>query len=280
MSVEDRPYHFEIGSVPWSRDEMIASIEEFSLLYDRRPVRDNEGGMMSPHLFALWSALRKLMPPVVIESGVWKGQGTWFIENACPQADIYCLDVTYRHLQYRSSRARYLEQDFVSVDWSGIPRERTVLFVDDHQSAYERAKSAYWMGFRHLLFEDNYTPGKGDVYSMKKVLMGAGCEPYSPYPIPLWIRRKAWRLLFGMACPRHLDVPPNLVDAVYLKEHTEVYYEFPPVFKATETRWGDPWEDRLYPTQEPLLTEVEQPYQRVFQDQATQYTWMCYLCLR
>ena len=48
--------------------------------------------MLSPHMFLMWFALKTLQPKVVIESGVWLGQGTWFVEKACPDARICCLD--------------------------------------------------------------------------------------------------------------------------------------------------------------------------------------------
>jgi len=64
--------------------------------------------------------------------------------------------------------------------------------------------------------------------------------------------------------------------------HTEnpVYYEFPPIFKAERTRWGDRWDDEHYPTPEPLLSSVEKRYQQKYKDEAVDYTWMCYAQLK
>ena len=54
------------------------------------------------HGFALWFTARKLRPPVVIESGVYHGLGTWLIRHfAGPDAHIINLDPSPR-----SQRAR------------------------------------------------------------------------------------------------------------------------------------------------------------------------------
>jgi len=63
-----------IGHVPWQREDMIEKLEEFSSLYETRPIKDNARGMLAPHMFFAWFALRALQPRAVIESGVWLGQ--------------------------------------------------------------------------------------------------------------------------------------------------------------------------------------------------------------
>ena len=257
----------------FNRDDMRGHLQEFAELYGRRPIRDNVGGMFSPHMFLFWYALKTLRPRAVIESGVWRGQGTWFMERACPDADIYCIDINWKHLVYRSERATYLSRDFERCDWNSIPKDETVAFFDDHVNAFERTKAAQRLGIRHLLFEDNYPPnGRGDVYSLKMVLMESG------YRADRSPRAIVSRLL-GHRADR--TVQPNSDDARHLREHViEHYEELPPVFKLQHTRWGDPWDDRVYPTVEPLLTRVEHPYQQLYLDEAKWYTWMCYVRLQ
>ena len=59
-------------------------------------------GININHGFALWFTARKLRPPVVIESGVYHGLGTWLIrQGAGPDAHIINLDPSPR-----SQRAR------------------------------------------------------------------------------------------------------------------------------------------------------------------------------
>jgi hypothetical protein len=42
----------QIGEVNWTYDELKQSIPEFLKLYNSRPLKDNQGGMESPHMFA------------------------------------------------------------------------------------------------------------------------------------------------------------------------------------------------------------------------------------
>jgi len=156
-----------IGAVPWSREDLLGTLEEFSSLYRSRPIKDNTGGMKSPHMFCAWFALQTLKPIAIIESGVWLCQGSWFFEKACADAQLYCIDVNLKRIRYKSTRAKYLDRDFASIDWTQLPKDETVLFFDDHQNAYERIKAAKWFGFKHLLFEDNYPAYQGDCYSLK-----------------------------------------------------------------------------------------------------------------
>ncbi len=250
-----------IGAVPWSREALTAKLAEFSALYEQRPIADNTGGMQSQQLFPAWFALQALAPDAIVESGVFLGQGTWFFERACPGAELYCLEPRLDRIRYRSRRARYFSTDFVSQPWDGLPRDRTVLFFDDHQDAYERVLAARALGFRHLLFEDNYPPGRGDCRSLKQILSGA-----DPGPKP--VRSLAARL--GAWLGRAGEPGPPL------RECLEVYYEFPPVMKSDLTRWGDPWSADRYPTVPPLLERVDAGYQQCFASEATSYTWLCY----
>jgi hypothetical protein len=128
-------------------------------------------------MFLFWFLLQYLNPRVVIESGVWQGLGTWFIEQACPDATIWCIDPKPKFRRYSSSRAHYLTEDIARHNWSECPRESTVVFFDDHQNAFERFRLCVNLGFQHLVFEENYPPGVGDCYSLKKALACAGIGP-------------------------------------------------------------------------------------------------------
>lgn len=267
----------EIGLPPWTREGMLEKLEEFASLYKKRPIDYNKWGMKAPHMFLAWFALQSLKPKAIVESGVYLGQGTWLLEKACPAAKLYCIDIDLQQIQYKSSRAVYSDQDFSTMDWNSLPKEDTVLFFDDHQNAYERIKMAKWMGFKHLIFEDNYPLLRGDCYSLKKAFMHSGFK-FSSTPVQS-VKRKIKQLL-GMQCQSYEDIPPNDVDAKYLRQNIEVYYESPPVFKAEKTRWNDDWDNVNYPTPEALLSSVEKEYQQIFLDEAIHYTWMCYVRLK
>ncbi|MBI2891408.1 MAG: hypothetical protein HYY13_11570 [Nitrospirae bacterium] len=269
-----------IGEMPWTRGEMIDSLFEFCDLYSQRPIRDNRGGMRAPHMFLAWFALTRLKPKAIIESGVWRGQGTWLFERACPDAALYCIDPSPELMVYRSTRATYFTTDFSDLDWSSVPRADTVVFVDDHVNNVERLRSARKFGFFHLLFEDNYPPFLGQ-NSLKTAFMHGGyCEP-APPPATLVerLRRKGLRLLGRAREADNIRVPGNTHDADELRRDLEVYCELPPVFKSARTRWGEPWDDR-YPTPEPLLGAVSDERLRVFQEEADTYTWLCYARLK
>jgi hypothetical protein len=226
--------------------------------------------MSAVHMFLFWFVLQHLKPRAVIESGVWRGLGTWFIEQACPDAAIWCIDPNLKFLRYHSNRATYLTEDISRHDWSECPADATVVFFDDHVNALERVRLCLGLGFRHLMFEDNYPAGVGDCYSLKQALAGAGHKPARGLVVGLR------RLLGGV---RDQVVPANSADAAYIHEHSEVVTELPPVFKLPLTRWGTPWDER-YPTAEPLLTRVAQPWQQLYLDDAGGYTWLCYVRLK
>ena len=271
----------EIGQVPWTREDMIEKLEEFTSLYEKRPIEDNTGGMKSSHIFFAWFALQVLNPKAIIESGVWRGQGTWFFEKACPYAQINCIDLNLNQIQYKSKTAKYFDQDFSTIDWSCLPKDETVLFFDDHQNAYDRIKTAKWFGFKHMIFEDNYPSLQGDCYSLKKAFMHSGFKYTPGYKLsPTAQIKKIILRLFGIEIQHYTDIPSNDVDDMYLRQNLKIYYEFPPIFKPEWTRWNDLWDDVNYPTPKPLLSAVEKKYQQIYLDEAIHYTWMCYAKLK
>ena len=271
----------QIGNLPWTREEMIGALSEFTTIYATRPIKHNVGGMLAPHMFSTWFAMRKLQPKVIIESGVWHGQGTWLLERACPMATIHSIDLNLSLIKYKSERAIYHNQDFATIDWSELPLKDTVIFFDDHQNAYERLKAVAWLGFKKIFFEDNYPPGRGDCYSLKMALSDAGFAPEKRTVQPV-SKKSFWRKTTaikndGSGKPVIL---PNKADSAALRRNLSVYYEMPPVIRTPFTRWGDPWDDVRYPTGEPLLHEVTSPELQIYLDEAKSYTWICYVELK
>ena len=67
-------------------------LEEFmDQVYDGF-LSENDGGMKSPDMFTMYVMLKEIKPDVVIESGVWKGQGTKIIREAVGEdCKIICL---------------------------------------------------------------------------------------------------------------------------------------------------------------------------------------------
>lgn len=264
----------EIGKPPWTRSEIAASLDEFARIYARRPIQDNQGGMKAPHMFATWFMVRKLSPDLIVESGVWKGQGTWMLETACPGARLVSIDLNLGYRRYISRKAVYSDKDFSEHDWSEAT-DRSLAFFDDHQNACERLQQCKWFGFKNVIFEDNYPPQHGDCYSLKKAFAHAGFHPRTTLRRLAGLAHRAP----GIMAPRQ-RVAPNAVDARMLQKNIEVYSEFPPVFRTPNTRWGDEWLDSSYPTPEPVLDRPTQPSHGVFLDEALWYTWICYVRLK
>ena len=259
----------EIGNVDWNNSDILDSLDDFIEIYKKRPILDNTGGMKAPHLFATWFMLKRLNPEVVIESGVWKGLGTWLIEKALPEAKIYAIDPCPHFKEYISPNAEYLTEDFGKTDWSKISNKgKTALFFDDHQDALKRIKEANSFGFKHLIFEDNYPPSQGDCYSLRKVFAGVG---FSPKKLKIKGLRSFLRYF-----SREGRIRPNSSDGDYLERNLEVYYEFPPVYKPDITRWGDPWTDQKYPTKMAFFDSKLPEKLSFFQEEGQFYTWICY----
>ena len=233
----------QIGEVGFTTEDLKDKLGEFAELFDKRPISDNHGGMDAPQMFGAWFLIQHLKPECVVERGVWYGQGTWFFEQAAPKAHLVCIEPNQPRVQYVSSKAQYLPHDFELYDWSNIPHSETVCFFDDHQNALERIILASKFGFKHLMFEDNYPRSQGDCTSLKTILENGGKE------------------------------------ADVVREMLEIYYEFPPVVKGENTRWGDPWTDDEYPTKTPLLTERTAEMECFFKG-FEQYTWICYAKLK
>ena len=139
-------------------DKYLNLVEEFTDIYLSKPIKNNQGGMGFNHSFALFCILRENNPSLVVESGVFKGQSTFIIENSLPNTQIISLDVNFDNLEYRSKNAEYINTDFNSVNWSKYNTRDSVCFFDDHQNSLERLKEMKWWGFKKGIFEDIESP--------------------------------------------------------------------------------------------------------------------------
>jgi hypothetical protein len=130
--------------------------------------------------------LRELKPKHVIESGVYRGQGTWLIrETIGPNANIFCIDPRDpdQLLKYKDKNPNtmYLMgsqfQDFGKQPWHTLipgaqDRENALVVLDDHMSAVKRVQQMLGFGFTHLWYDDNWKYEKVDVYSFNTM-----CSP-------------------------------------------------------------------------------------------------------
>lgn len=244
----------------WKSEEITELINEFSELYATRPIKDNSGGMKSPHMFPAWFVVKKLKPKVLIESGVWKGQGTWFFEKASPETKIISIDPVESHRVFTSPNVHYQTQDFLESDWSELPKDDTLVFFDDHQNCMPRIKRCHELGFKRIIVEDNYAVSQGDCYTPKKILSD---KDYVVDSAGLRTNHKK-----------------NKEDLAFFNENVLTYQEMPPIFSSPLTRWGDDWHQEDYNTPEPLLTQDDAiQYFELFTEKLD-YTWICYMELK
>ena len=240
----------QIGKVLWEQDKVIKTMPSFLNLYSKRPIKNNNRGMKIPHAFATWYIIQKIKPQCIIESGVWKGQSTWLLEKTLPNATIFSIDPFLDRRIYKSSKAKYFNTDFNSIQWDkeNIDKSKTLLFFDDHQNAVERVKQSKRLDFKHIIFEDNQPPLEGDFYSLKK----AFANPWFKfYPKSYSLRKNIVRFL-GLV-PKTIISNPCPNEWKYLKEVLEIYYEFPPLLKTRYTYGGHDWENENFPTPKPLF---------------------------
>jgi len=259
-----------IGVVNWSKDDLVNCLEEFLQIYKTRPIHNNEGGMSSSHMFVTWFLCKQLNPKHIIESGIWKGQSSWLLETACPNAKIISIDPNLKIRKYISPRIKYTNVDFNNMQhyWdSELDKDRTLCFFDDHYGI-DRVKQAARFGFRHILYEDNYHDGRGNSYHPQHGHL-ANIEPSNQGPRSY--SPKSSLLL-------------NTSDGIWLRETVDTYYEFPPIYSGVDSSRGYEWakisrQEYLDITNEPLLTDYKKDFD-ISADEASDYTWICYLKLK
>ncbi len=244
------------GKQQWDFKDVNDEIDEFMELYKKRPIISNRGGMLSTHSFWTWYVFRKINPKNIIESGVFKGQGTWLFRQACPDANIFSIDPVLEKREYIDKDVTYFTEDFGLIDWDKyLDTKDTFIFFDDHQNAYTRLQQMKWMGFFQAMFEDNYPEKQGDCYSLKKIFAESGFEGKN-------------------------IIPPNAAHVNYVKRNIETYITLPPLFKPEMTRWGDKWDNINYPTQEAILIKDKIEKYPIIKEEAGAYTWICYVKLK
>lgn len=149
--------------------KILIDIKNFLKIYKNRPIKDNKHGMRINHMFAFYYLLKKMKPKYIIESGVFKGQGTWLIKTVLPNSKIFSIDLDLTQRTYISKRVKYLDYDFKYFN-EKIEPDKTLAFFDDHTDHLERIKQCKYLNIKHIIFEDNYEIDKGDFNSLKLIL--------------------------------------------------------------------------------------------------------------
>jgi hypothetical protein len=229
----------------WPKEELISELNIFKELYKKRPIETNLHGMMFAHMFATYFILKKINPSFVIESGVYKGQSTWLIENTLPNCEILSIDIDLSKRRYISNKVIYSDKDFKYHDFSSIP-ENTLVFFDDHVNHYERIQQAKFFNIKNIILEDNYSKNNGDFYTIKHSYQNSGfnhketklsyCKTVSIFLFE--ILRKAFKKNYYFPSDkinsRLRDHQSCVNDFKNIEGNIATYYEFPPMTKKSD----------------------------------------------
>lgn len=153
-------------------------MDEFIQIYKNRPDPVNLCGIRINHALALFLAVKRIQPTLVVESGVNAGVSTYFIRAASPTTKIFAIDPLEKPICAQGERwidssehtIYYTGKTFVDLtdlDWKGmvtrreIDPDKTLVFIDDHLHAFKRIASVMKFGIRHVVVEDNYKMNEG-----------------------------------------------------------------------------------------------------------------------
>lgn len=225
-----------IGSFELSRNEIIDELEDFIQIYNQSMslTSNHHGGMPISDRFYIWCILRKIKPNLVIESGVWRGIGTFIIEKALPNAEIICLDIdfSFRHYISSSPKVHYIRKDFFHVDWTKYDINNSLIIIDDHQDAVRRIQEANFLGFKRMIFQDNYADiiTAGDALSLKQAL---SCHNFNIYKKVLFNEDKSQEYsaqkYINHMIQRYITNECTPAIRMSLKRIIKNYYECPPL---------------------------------------------------
>lgn len=141
-------------------------------------------------------------------------------------------------------------KDFVDVgkvNWKekGVDPASTVMFIDDHQSAYRRIfLELRKQGFHRFLIEDNYPYALGDNMSFKWV-----CELKRKEKWPGQVPDNFKRLTYP-----NVSWEQHLKQASFLPSVVVQYYEFPPI-AASDLTGQKRFEPEL--SSKPIISDAE-----------------------
>jgi hypothetical protein len=131
-------------------------VGEFRDVYLESPITMNSGGANFPSGVNLFLMARCLAPSLIVESGVYKGQSSYFLASACPRAKIHAFDVNLKELSHRTPGVTYHEYDWVTAEMKRDPSSPGLCFFDDHQNQALRVIQAHERGFRHMIVDDSW----------------------------------------------------------------------------------------------------------------------------
>ena len=258
-------------------------LNDFISLYEKRPVKNNKGGMLFTHMFYFYLMLKNLKPELVIESGVYKGQSTWLIESTLPNSKIISININLNSREYISKKAEYRSLDFKFNEFKNLPNN-TLVFFDDHVNHLERIKQSNFFGIKNIVLEDNYTSYQGDFQTIKQISNdfnfnhkpGFFSLAKTYYKFTTIIMKKIFLSKYNSDIDlnhinqRLRDSFQNKETFNYINNLIETYYEFPPLIAYNKN-------DKI--TKKPLFNES--PKNMIeYSDQLFDYNFITYIKLK
>jgi len=131
-------------------------VSEFREVYLESPITMNDYGVNFPSGVMLFLMARCLAPGLIVESGVYKGQSSYFLASACPGAAIHAFDPNLQEVSYHTPGVTYREYDWMNAEMKCDPGSTGLCFFDDHQNQALRVIQAHERGFRHMIFDDSW----------------------------------------------------------------------------------------------------------------------------
>ena len=261
-------YSCERGTPPLTRDILLQELPSFLDAWAEqrsffsngtRANMRNEGGNSLLHSFGLWALLRTIKPPFFVESGVAGGETSWLARRATAAWKPTMVRIDPRKLGWEDGTPGATThdfrgptfQDFGKVPWAslGVDPARTFVLFDDHMDQLARLSQAAALGFRQFVFDDNWMPGFGDLFSVKNACDGglggasgpggasSGCGGGR---LRRTFSHKRHRCTtFHAKCEPATDAELAAARDEFLRL-AEVYYEVPPLSWPAERKSGKP----------------------------------------
>ena len=130
----------------------IIEFEKFFYSYNY----NKTGGFGYNNAIFLFLFCKKINPEIIWESGVFKGFTTLIIDKSTnSNSRIFCHDVSFKNINYKSKKATYLEEDIETNFNPVLAKKKSIFFFDDHVSHLKRFKFIVKNNIKYNLFDDD-----------------------------------------------------------------------------------------------------------------------------
>jgi len=148
-------YFSELGLPRRACHLLHEDICKYDAIFRAWPHKDLRGGTGYNNGLLLFCFTRAVQPDVFLESGVYRGMSTYFLDGATKESTaLACFDLKPELKLFQSPKATYYDQDISDADlkYTGAT---TLAFFDDHQPQYDRLLYASENQIRYLAFDDD-----------------------------------------------------------------------------------------------------------------------------